>query len=544
VCLRLYTRGSFEARPAADTPELLRDDLAELTLLLSSLGLSASDLRFPTPPPDSAWTSARELLESLGALDGAALERGALTALGARMARLPLPPRLGRLVLDGEARGIPGLACRAAALLSERDLLLRDTLRTRRDGRDVELGDSDLDLRLSLLEEAISSRFSPAVARASGVDREAARSVERVAAQLEQLLARTASSGRSDARGAPAAALLSDDAPGAQEALLTSLLTAFPDRVAARRAPGTRLLLASGAQAELGEDSVVRNAALLLALSADFPRGRRGGAVVRLAVRLSPDWLIARFPERVVAEEELSYDPERDVVDELSRLRFGRVVLDESRQRARPGPAVARELARAALQRGPAVFDPKGRLASLVHRLKLLRTETPELLGDLTAAAEGGSTADAVELAALEAACAGSTSLGELRALDLGELAAAGLPASVAETLRREAPESLRLPGGRKVPIHYEPDRPPWVESRLQDFFGQTRTPSVCRGRVAVAVHLLAPNHRAVQVTSDLDSFWRVHYPELRRQLMRRYPRHAWPEDGASAEPPPRGRPR
>jgi len=99
-------------------------------------------------------------------------------------------------------------------------------------------------------------------------------------------------------------------------------------------------------------------------------------------------------------------------------------------------------------------------------------------------------------------------------------------------------PESIRLASGRLVPVHYETGKLPWIESRLQDFFGTPTGPTICKGRVPITLHLLAPNQRAVQVTSDLGNFWRQHYPSIRRELGRRYPRHSWPEDGASATPP------
>jgi ATP-dependent helicase HrpB len=106
------------------------------------------------------------------------------------------------------------------------------------------------------------------------------------------------------------------------------------------------------------------------------------------------------------------------------------------------------------------------------------------------------------------------------------------------QLLEREAPERITLPGGRAVSVNYEAGKPPWVESRLQDFFGMVKTPALCRGRVPLTVHLLAPNQRAVQVTTDLAGFWERHYPALRRELGRRYPRHPWPEDGRTATPP------
>jgi ATP-dependent helicase HrpB len=113
------------------------------------------------------------------------------------------------------------------------------------------------------------------------------------------------------------------------------------------------------------------------------------------------------------------------------------------------------------------------------------------------------------------------------------------LPSPVRARLAGDTPATVTLPGGRVVPVNYPLDQPPWIESRLQDFFGMARGPNLAGGRVPLTLHLLAPNGRAVQVTSDLESFWKQHYPPLRRELGRRYPRHPWPEDGRTAKPPP-----
>ena len=142
--------------------------------------------------------------------------------------------------------------------------------------------------------------------------------------------------------------------------------------------------------------------------------------------------------------------------------------------------------------------------------------------------------------AALLRACEGRRSFGELRRVDLHAHLLESLPPEALARLHRLAPTHATLPGGRRLKIHYEIDRPPWVESWLQDFFGMATGPQV--GDTPLVVHLLAPNRRAVQVTTDLAGFWTRHYPALRRQLMRRYPRHEWPEDPATARPPPPSR--
>jgi ATP-dependent helicase HrpB len=99
-----------------------------------------------------------------------------------------------------------------------------------------------------------------------------------------------------------------------------------------------------------------------------------------------------------------------------------------------------------------------------------------------------------------------------------------------ARRLEQIAPARIRLPSGRQTQVHYEPGKPPWIASRLQDFFGMRETPRIGPEQTPVVVHLLAPNQRAVQTTSDLAGFWERLYPQVRRELMRRYPRHSWPE--------------
>ena len=144
---------------------------------------------------------------------------------------------------------------------------------------------------------------------------------------------------------------------------------------------------------------------------------------------------------------------------------------------------------------------------------------------------------------ALEELCQGCSSLAELKQLDLlGALARRAGP-NAESLLARLAPEQVSLPQ-KKVAVRYTRDAPPFIESRLQDFFGQSKGPSICNGRLLLVCHLLAPNGRAQQVTQDLAGFWERHYPAIRRELMRNYPRHPWPEDGATAAPPPPRPPR
>jgi ATP-dependent helicase HrpB len=516
---RLYTRGDLGTRPEHDAPEIERLDLSEAALLLHGTGVSdPSQLDWLTPPPATTVAAAEALLNALGALDRA----GALSAVGERMLRLPLHPRLARVVVEGEARGVARDACLAAALLAERDI--RATARARLGGgarrRYDASGPSDVLELMELFYEAEESRFSQHALRSLELDPRAVQSVDKARRQLAR-----ACKTRSDQ--------LEDEA-AREQALGLCLLAGFPDRLARRRRAGERdLVLVNGTLTKLSEDSVVHQAPLLVALDVDEQRhGRSASATVRLASAVEPEWLLEIVPHAIDETHDLEWNASLGRVDRVTRTTYGSITLDESRAPASPSPESAAVLARAMIATRPSpIEDQVVALERLKLRLDVLTRHAAEA---------GNASLATADLAALIAtACHGLTSAAELRGVDLRALLLAQLPVGLEERLRRDVPERITLPSGRQLVVHYEPDRPPWVESRLQDFFGMTDALKVCGGRVALTLHLLAPSQRAVQVTSDLAGFWERHYPAIRRELMRQYPRHSWPEDGRTATPPP-----
>jgi ATP-dependent helicase HrpB len=534
--LRLYTRHDHDTRPEFDLPEVQREDLAELLLSLAGLGLRPAagggpgpgELELFEPAPPAALEAAGGLLRRLGALDGG----GALTPLGRRMLAFPAHPRLARLVVEAAARGAPDAGALLAALLGERDLRERRAL----DGGALPpTGSSDLLELAHLFEEAARARFDPDRLRRMGVAPGAAQAIERSRRQLAGL-----------ARGLPGPSGATRPSPraGSEEAeqpLLLATLAAYPDRVARRRAPGSdEVVLAGGGSARLDPSSVVREAPLLVVLDAQTrvgdrrppgASGARGGEVrVRLASAVTQEMLLDLFPAALRYEDALSWNGQAERVEATERLLYEDLTLEESRA-ARPDPAqVSARLAEEALARGPRAFAPEGALDQLAARLAFAAAHAPET---------GLAPPSEADLAgALRRAAEGRRSFAELREADLPGLLLGRLDPRARAALERLAPERLTLPGGRAVRIHYEPGKPPWAESRLQDFFGMAQGPAVAGGRVALVLHLLAPNGRAQQVTTDLAGFWDRHYPAIRRELCRRYPRHSWPEDPRTAAPP------
>jgi ATP-dependent helicase HrpB len=418
--IRLYPAEDFHRRPAADVPEILRRELSQLVLQLRAMGIT--ELSWLDRPPEAAFAVAKALLSPLGVTPD--------------MSDLPLPPRLAKLVLEAQRRGVPEKGCAVAAVLSA-----------------GERGSSDL---LALTE----SDWQP--------------QTHRIFDQLRK---------RMGAR---------DKASAGDQAILQSTLAAFPDRVARHRRDG-ELLLSSGGSARFP------NCRWEFLVAIDIEERREHGVpLVRLAAPIEPEWLLERATERI----SLEWNRTAERVEQVTSLLYDQLVIEESRTPAPPGEEASRLLMQKALEAGV------GRFADL-DAVEQLRSR----------AAFGGITVDPE--AALAALCEGRTTFKQLEASGF-------LGAMRTARIHQAAPELIQLPGGREVQVHYEPGKPPWIESRLQDFFGMRDTPRI--GGTPVVVHLLAPNRRPVQVTSDLAGFWERLYPQVRKELSRRYPKHKWPE--------------
>ena len=459
--IRLYPLEDFVRRPAQDVPQILREDLAPTALLLQAMNLDLATLDWLDAPPAAAILQAQELLRQLGATGSTARE----------MARYPLHPRLSRLMVEARRRGVARDGCAVAALLSAGDRLPPHAPHASR---------SDL---LVLLEGEWSA----------------------YAARLFRQLG---------GAGPPSAA-------AAEAALLISILTAFPDRVARRR-QGADVQLASGTAAELAPNSTVTGADLFVAVEAEDRQDRKA-PLVRLASAIEPEWLLDLFPDRLREVSTLQWNRAGERVEAVTSLMFDQIAIETRRTPPDPGQAgvlLAHQAVEAGLERFADVKD----IAAFQARVQFAaQHDAVAPLDDAAVEAALASLATGLKsFAELESVARGAGLLGEIERQ---------MPPGTRRLLEEIAPVSIRLPRGRSVPVHYEPGQPPWIASRLQDFFGMRQTPVVGRGAVPVVVRLLAPNQRPVQMTSDLAGFWQRLYPQVRKELSRRYPKHAWPEN-------------
>jgi ATP-dependent helicase HrpB len=275
---------------------------------------------------------------------------------------------------------------------------------------------------------------------------------------------------------------------------------------------------------------------LLVAIEAEEQRraGESAIGVIRSASAIEPEWLLDLFPDRLRDEQRVRFVADAERVDVDSLLFYDDLVLEESRGAAAGSDAVSAALAEAALERGPSAYLPRDtpdtEPARTLARLRFARDALPELELPALGTDEVART--------VRSLAAGKRRFDDLREGNVLDFLLSALDHKQRQAFETAAPDSIALPSGRRVRVEYEDGKPPWIESRLQDFFGWTDGPRLAKGRVPVTLHLLAPNKRAVQVTGDLKGFWERHYPAVRKELMRRYPRHAWPDNPRVVPPP------
>ncbi len=294
-------------------------------------------------------------------------------------------------------------------------------------------------------------------------------------------------------------------------ALPLAILTAFPDRVARRR-KDNQLLLASGGSAVLDCEARVD---FLVAVDIE-DRSEHAMPLVRLFCAIEPAWLVDLFPERVQERAGVEWNRTAERVDAVSALLYENLVIEETRSGSPDPEQAAALLAERALEAGIERF--------------IDRQEFEQFLARVAFASEHASITKLDVDDAFRELCRGLKSFAELK--NAGTSLIPTLEQRIGTRLLNEiAPGRIRLPNGRQTKVNYEGGKPPFIASRLQDFFGMRETPRIANGKVPLVVHLLAPNKRPVQTTTDLAGFWQRLYPQLRRELGRRYPKHAWPED-------------
>jgi ATP-dependent helicase HrpB len=483
ICYRLWDEPQTASLEPYARPEILAADLSGMLLDLAQWGATdPAQLAFLDPPPAAALTEARALLLELAAIDA----QGRITDEGRKLRKLPLPPRLARMVVDAAAEGAGQRAADIAAILSERGL----------GGTDVDLGH-----RLDQFRRDRSRRGEEARRMAKRWAEDAGASADRA--------------------GLSAGALLA---------------LAYPDRIAKNRGGNGAFLLANGRGANVDTASPLsREPFIAVAEMA----GTAAQSRVLLAASITLIEIEQRFADRIERREDITFDAASGSLRGRSSERLGAIALAERPVPVTPGPEASRQLADGIVRLGLDRLPWTRSLQQWRERVMFLRRAEGGEWPDLSDAALSINAGEWL-VPILDS----KTTLQAVTADELTAALGALLPWNLRRRLDAEAPTHFQAPSGSAVPIDYGAEEGPKLAIRVQELYGLNRHPSVAGGKVPLVVELLSPAQRPVQVTRDLPGFWRGSYAAVKTEMRGRYPRHPWPDDPLTAAATRRAKPR
>ncbi|MDX5297514.1 MAG: ATP-dependent helicase HrpB [Gammaproteobacteria bacterium] len=488
LCIRLWSETEQQGLAPFSPPEIRESDLAPLVLELARWGAREADgLLWLDPPPAAPWAQGRALLQQLQALDA----QGAITPQGEALRQTGLAPRLAHVLVCGRARGQARLAAELVALLGERDLL-----GTR--------AGADLQLRLLTLRGEH---------RAAELDRGRLRRVQDMVRRLSPVRA-SSTTADTDAMG-------------------ELLALGWPDRIARRR-PGKapRYQLSNGRGAVLADDDPLGGEEWLVVVDLD---GQAREARVFLAAALSLAGIERMLAAQIETVDEAGWDDASGGVIARRQRRLGALVLSEQALPAPDATLIQAGLLGALRQRGLTLLPWRDADRQWQARVQCLHRLDPDAWPDVSDAALSERLEDW-----LAPYLQGVTRLSQLAGVPLGDALRGILSYAQQQALEQCAPSRIAVPTGSQLEIDYLTEHGPVLAVKLQEMFGVTRTPCIANGRIPLVIHLLSPARRPLAITRDLASFWRQAYPDVRKDMRGRYPKHPWPEDPLTA-PPQRG---
>ncbi|HEX4408895.1 MAG TPA: ATP-dependent helicase HrpB [Xanthobacteraceae bacterium] len=485
ICYRLWDEPQTASLEAFARPEILAADLSSFALDLAAWGAAPENLSFLDPPPRAALTEAQTLLRDLGAIDG----DGRISEEGRHLRRLPLPPRLARMVVDAAALGEAQQAAELATLIGERGL-----------------GGDDIDLRgrLDTLRRDRSRRGHDARAMAQ---RWAELAASKSAQEKEEELS-----------------------VGALIAL------AYPERIARNRGGGSgAFLLMNGRGGAVHPASpLAREPFIAVAeLTGSAAQGR-----ILSAAPIALAEIETHFSDRVETRDDITFDPASLSLRGRRNRKLGAITLGEQPLSVVADDETTRRLAEGAVTVIARLPWTKA-LKQWRDRVMFLRASEGDSWPDLSDAALAETTTEW-----LAPALAGKTALSAINADEFETAVHSLLPWASRRRLDAEAPTHFTAPTGTQAAIDYEAEGGPKIAIRVQELFGLDRHPSIAGGKIPLVIELLSPAHRPVQTTRDLPGFWRGSYAAVRTEMRGRYPRHPWPDDPATAVPTRRAKPR
>lgn len=505
-CLRLWTMRDQDRRPAAELSEIRRMDLTETVLHLKASGVSdLTRFRWLEAPEPAAMMRAEQLLSDLGAVDATGV-----TPLGTRMLRFPVHPRYARMFLAAENLKCVKAAALIAAITQSRNLLLRVDKRTEELRSDI-LGDAISDFQIAMRAWSWADRqnYRTDACRKLGIHADGARQLGKLFAQFVEI-----------ARGE---GLSLNDPPPGDDAVAKCVLAAFADQVARRRSPGTLLCdIVHGRRGLLSRQSAAQNSTFLVAAEINDIEGRDREAQVQLsmATQIEESWLRDLFPDDFTERSEVCFDQTQNRVVVRSERVFRDLILECKDRDAEPSPEASACLAHHVVAGDLTLKQWDDAVEQWIIRVNRLAAWMPEL--GLTPITEADRELIIAEV------CRDAVCYRDIKDKPVMSSVKSWLAPAQHQMVEKFVPERITLPSERKAKITYSADSDPFIAAKIQDLYDLKQAPALCGGRVPLTVQILAPNMRPVQVTRDLESFWKEAYPKLSQELKRRYPKHEW----------------
>ncbi len=428
------------------------------------------------------------------------------------MLAFPVHPRYARMLLAAQEYHCVRAVALIAALTQGRNLLRRLENKQAREDREDVLGsdaESDLFILMRAFRYAENSRFDGQRCARLGINPGAAREAAQLADQFLAI-----------ARDEELDLETGEVKPGAIE---RCVLAGFPDQVAMRLDAGTlRCALVHGRRGVLARESAVHGAPLLVASEVREIESseKERQVLLTLATRIEEDWLCELFPESLREETRVEFDPAlRRVVGRRAVL-FHDLVLRSDDFSPKGDVRTVQILAREVLAGSCPLKHWDNAVEQWIERVSFVATQFPEF--------EFPQIDEAGKLLLLEQICQGAVSYKEIKERPVWPVVKSWLNAAQQQLLDDYAPERIKLAKGRAAKIVYGNSAAPTVAARIQDLYHTPRGLSVGRGRIALRIQVLAPNHRPIQITEDLETFWRENYPKIKKELQRKYPKHEW----------------
>ena len=507
--IRLWTEQEHAGRATHDLPEIKRVDPAEILLTLKALGVD-DVAAFPwlEPPEPRARDRALTLLRDLGALDAT----GAPTPVGLRMLNFPVHPRYARMLLAAAERGAVRPVALMAAIAQSRPLLVRNAGRQATEQRrDIlgEAGGSDLFLLMRAWNYARHHHFDLHRCRKLGIHAAAARQVGPVWDYFLRIAA---------AQQLPLETTPPEDADVAK-----CILLGFSDQVARRLDRGTlRCELVHQRRGELARESIADQAPLLVANEIS-EIGRSDGEINVLltqATAIREEWLRELYPDDFSARITVQWDAAAKRVVARQEVVFRDLALESRPCETPPGDEAARLLAKAVLSGACALKQWDRAVDQWIARVNLLAAACPDW--------QIPAYDEASRELLIQQICHGAVAHKEIKDRPVLPAVKSLLSPAQIALVEKHMPERVTLANGRAVKVQYADTAEPFISARIQELFGVESLPTLAAGRIPLVIHILAPSQRPVQITKDLPGFWRDHYPRIKQELRRKYPKHEW----------------